>query len=1166
MERIRGLAIELDLDHLSVDRGLKGLKDNLKTVNAEMRRNMSAFDRSDRSVKKYETSLSGLNKKLEVQKRAVAEAKKEYDAMVDEYGRGSKEAEKAAREYNNQAAALNNLERYIEKTKDELIKFEREQRIANSSWTKLSDKLDKGSKKLKTASEKMGKVGSTLTNKITKPAIGAAGALASLALYKGFQRLVGIDTAKAQLKALGHDAKNVDQIMDAALASVKGTSFGLDEAATTAASAVAAGVDPAKKLEKYLSLAADTASVANVPFNEMGDIFNKVQTSGKAQNDVLKQLSQRGIPIYQYLGKTIGKSTDEIVKMARDGKISSKDFLKAVEKNIGGASKIIGEESFSAAWKNIGSDIGRIGANFLDAGGKGGGFFSKLKPMLVDFRGWLEKAENKSADLGIKFGQSFEKMVEKAKELKKRYDELTPAQQDFVKKVLLIGPAVAVGIGPTLTLFSRLTAGVSGTLAVASKLSKAIGIARGAGLAAGLASLGPLAVGGIAVAGLAAVAATIYLLRTRADEAYTSQLQLAEGNLKVAKSHTDVLKEQSEQIDKTTELIEQTKEQMEVTDELITTFESLTEKSKLTTDEFGEFLTLQTELESTKSPQKIAEMEERMEELQKKSGLSKDEFNRLLESNKDLAEQFPKAGKVIDDYGNVIMDTTGKLREMTNAELERMQLQIYNQMVDDLRSVNSEIDNYHDLLGEVVELEDDIVERKEAIAGIQDKIKQNDVEIEKNNAKLLEIHELKEEVSFMEYMRLKEQEDELRKQNHTLNQQNKKHQKNLDTLEETLSTEEKTLSEKTKQSGMISELIDKNNANYDMYVELLSKQYDINVERGKENKAIDDAIKKRKDEIKQLEDKVKKEGDSNGKLKESIDHLKNENSQLESLKTKLKNMNGALDTQNGKYTDAELKLKKVNENFVQAGGLTDNNIKKADIWNDKLDKDHTKNITATDNDTIADIDKKATAPKEKNVKLLAVQSSLDRLNRLASNPITKAVTFVAKGLSNLKFWEKGTPPSGHPGGPAVIGEKGSELVRLPSGKSFISPGSHTLLDLPRGSHVIPHQETRRIIRNAPHYSEGTDGWASALGNSEFARLLSSYNRSSDSNVIVRGESDNNDNKEMLKLLMEQNEYLKKSNELLTRLLGKDLDLYKLTRKTDEGLNNLGDRRNAAWGG
>ena len=197
MESIKGLAIELDLDHLAVDRGLKGLKDNLKTVNSEMKRNMSAFDRSDRSVAKYQTSLNGLNKKLEVQKAAVSEAKKEYEKMVEQHGRGSAEAEKAAREYNNQAASLSSLERYISRTKSELAEFEKQQRIANSSFTKLGDKLEQAGGKIQTAGRKMGEVGSTLTNKITKPAVGAASALATLALYKGFKRLVGIDTARA---------------------------------------------------------------------------------------------------------------------------------------------------------------------------------------------------------------------------------------------------------------------------------------------------------------------------------------------------------------------------------------------------------------------------------------------------------------------------------------------------------------------------------------------------------------------------------------------------------------------------------------------------------------------------------------------------------------------------------------------------------------------------------------------------------------------------------------------------------------------------------------------------------------------------------------------------------------------------------------------------------
>lgn len=82
--------------------------------------------------------------------------------------------------------------------------------------------------------------GAKLTNFITKPALAATGALAGMALVKGFNRLKNIDTARAQLEGLGHSAKEVEAIMDSAMESVKGTSYGFDEAATAAASAVAA--------------------------------------------------------------------------------------------------------------------------------------------------------------------------------------------------------------------------------------------------------------------------------------------------------------------------------------------------------------------------------------------------------------------------------------------------------------------------------------------------------------------------------------------------------------------------------------------------------------------------------------------------------------------------------------------------------------------------------------------------------------------------------------------------------------------------------------------------------------------------------------------------------------------------------------------------------------
>lgn len=214
-------------------------------------------------------------------------------------------------------------------------------------------------------------------------------ALTGLTLAKGFNRLTGIDDAKAKLKGLGHDAESVTEIMNSAMESVKGTSYGMDAAATTAASAVAAGIQPGKELTRYLSLTADAAAIAGASMADMGSIINKVQTSQIAYTDDLNQLADRGLPIYQWLAEAAGITAAQVKEMASEGQISSQMFLDAIEKNIGGAAKIKGESSFTAAISNIGASISRIGANFLDAGGKGGGFFSTLKPMLTDFNNFI---------------------------------------------------------------------------------------------------------------------------------------------------------------------------------------------------------------------------------------------------------------------------------------------------------------------------------------------------------------------------------------------------------------------------------------------------------------------------------------------------------------------------------------------------------------------------------------------------------------------------------------------------------------------------------------------------------------------------------------------------------------------------------------------------------
>ncbi|ORI13425.1 hypothetical protein BJI47_22540 [Rhodococcus sp. 1168] len=219
----------------------------------------------------------------------------------------------------------------------------------------------------------------------------AAGAVAGLAvgtaLTKGMGRLVAIDDAKGKLAGLGHDTQGIATIMDSALASVKGTAYGLGDAATIAASAVAAGIKPGQELTKYLSLTGDAATIAGTSLEEMGSIFNKVQTSGTVFTDNLNQLSDRGIPIFQWLQDEYKVSADELSDMVKKGEVDSETFKKVIEENIGGAALESGK-TLRGSFENMKAALGRVGESALkpfaklaqDSFGGVGGFADKLAP------------------------------------------------------------------------------------------------------------------------------------------------------------------------------------------------------------------------------------------------------------------------------------------------------------------------------------------------------------------------------------------------------------------------------------------------------------------------------------------------------------------------------------------------------------------------------------------------------------------------------------------------------------------------------------------------------------------------------------------------------------------------------------------------------------------
>lgn len=246
------------------------------------------------------------------------------------------------------------------------------------------------------ASSAMGAVGNALKGVATGAVtVGIAGI--GTALTAGFSRLNAIDTASAKLRGLGNDAKSVDAIMANATASVKGTSFGLGEAATVAASAVAAGIKPGEQLETMLKGVANVAAATGGTMEETGSVFNKVAATGKAYTDNINQLSDRGLPIWQALADKLGVTTDEVREMASKGKIDFQTFSDAAASAAGTVATEMGT-TVPGAFANLKASIGRIGANLLD------GVFGKLGPLIQAAIKALGPMEDMAKGLGSAIG------------------------------------------------------------------------------------------------------------------------------------------------------------------------------------------------------------------------------------------------------------------------------------------------------------------------------------------------------------------------------------------------------------------------------------------------------------------------------------------------------------------------------------------------------------------------------------------------------------------------------------------------------------------------------------------------------------------------------------------------------------------------------------------
>lgn len=212
----------------------------------------------------------------------------------------------------------------------------------------------------------MGAIGFTVIQSITRGAMNAASALSSATLgvvvQGGKRRSLAIEQAKFQFEGLGQD---VDKSMKSALDAVRGTAYGLDEAATVAASFGASGIAAGTDMTEALRGVAGVAALTGTSFADMGSIFQDVAGSGKLTGAHLFSFASRGINMAANLSKEFGVTEEAVREMATNGEISFEKFASAVDGAFGEHAQSA-NKTYAGSLANMRAALSRLGATFFD--------------------------------------------------------------------------------------------------------------------------------------------------------------------------------------------------------------------------------------------------------------------------------------------------------------------------------------------------------------------------------------------------------------------------------------------------------------------------------------------------------------------------------------------------------------------------------------------------------------------------------------------------------------------------------------------------------------------------------------------------------------------------------------------------------------------------------
>lgn len=1074
MATVGDLKTKISLDSAQFEQSMAGVNRQLQGLRHEQKAVTSSGTGFARGVDELRGKSDVLTRTLTVQQAKVEELRKRYEESRKATGDNSKETQQANRDYQKAKAEMNKTENALKGITQEL---ERQ----TNPWKKLSENMDETGRKMQDIGKNMSSFGRSWSMRVTAPIVGlgAAALKVGMDFEEGMSQVQAISGAtgedfealKSQAREMGATTRfsateaasgmeflamagfETNEIMEAMpglLDLAASSNMDLGRAADIASNIISGFGMEAEEAGRVSDVLAKGASTANTnveqlgnamevvaPVAEMVDLEIEGLTAGIGRmSDAGIQGQKAGRMLRQgilRLSDPTGEAADLIEDLginAFDADGNMKDLDQVVgqlNKGLEGMdsqaqaaalSTIFGSES-TAGW----SALLKVGEDDLKSYTKelkdSEGAASDMADTMEDnAKGALRELRSAAEEAGIAFSEHvipmFTEGVEKGTEMIRKFGELDDSTQKNIIKMGLF----AAAIGPAAIVLGNLTTGIGGLLRVGGSLTKLLGMAGGSGLVGRLGLLGTAGPVGLAIAGVGGLSAILYTVHKRSKENKEVNTELAESYQNQA-----------------TEL--QT---------LVDEYEELSNKSKLTTDEFARMMDIQSELEKTQNPAKIAELNEEYDKLAEKSGLSKDEIKNLIDANNGIIDQSPEVEKSYTDQVNAVVESTdavqgyiNKLNEMAMVELEAERTKA--------------LEREKEIMEEQTELKNELKNIEQEMSFLNEAYVMSD---EERLARLEEIGEELENhnLTHGEKSTLLEEEAAL-------------NQANLGKAHETLDA----LGEQRDKIMEKMELNDEELAKLELIeaqmADLLLSEVDLNWEKGEGLDKLDENLSKLEKEREKIventsseEKKTKEYRDQLAELDEAINKHQNVRDKIMEELGLQSEKNAKLDQQNDKASLFRSNARDTIKNIMGQGNAQDGTNKKIDTgygWATRLTKELGK-------DTSKNVDLKETP---------TIQSFNDRLRESVSKKVRLSVlgNSITDGFNLTRpGYAKGT--DNHPGGSFIAGEEGYELGRLGNRWEMLNFGMY---DRPRGYEVFTHNESKRILgalNNMPAYAGG----------------------------------------------------------------------------------------------